>query len=198
MNLQVIQTLEFLQNSFDTSLSILSTNYHELIDNVQILVNPMVNEIKEVPYQDYSDQVLHFVEVNYITLLLCSILVITLFTMINQYRNFTNLINKLEDTETIEMFKMRNRNRHLEMKLDETESKLELVQEQLQKEENVVNTIRKLRMGKNGFFVINRKNLNREIRNQMRQLEAEYLSNGRYLVHMKHLNRFNVKNVILN
>ena len=59
----------------------------------------------------------------------------------------------------------------------------------------MVEMYRKFRQNKAGYFILKGDNSSREFRGEMKDIGGEYLSGGRYIVKMDHINKFDKNNL---
>lgn len=148
----------------------------------------------------YGNIVKTFLETYMIHLLVVSGFLLLLCLLIHQKRinsNMNRLLKKMEETESIDVFKMKSKLLRLEKENTTLIDNIIILKDNIEKYENIVDIYRKLRLNKVGYFILRGDNSDRTFRKRMRDIRAEYLAGGRYLVKLEYLNRFDNESVVL-
>ena len=171
--------------------------YDALYRYLSPIVEEAVVNATSLPYELWLNNTTEFLTIYSIHLLVTtSLLVMLLFnywSYSNQQKIIDNqqkMIDQIKDTELMVSFKLRGK---LSAALDE----IDRMKKQVEDSNKIVERYRALRHNKAGYFLLRGDPSNREFRQTIKSLGSDkrYVSNREYMVKLKHIGKFDNKNI---
>lgn len=197
-NLQLLQ--QNLQNLLQSTLVIVQAESTTLSTNVKEYFTPMVNEViittEFLPYQNWLNNSVNFLDIYSIHLLFMISFSIMIFVHYVNYCNQQKIIENQQDmivkftnTESMKIFKLQAK---LTLMMEENQDQ----EKEIESMKNTVKVYRALRLNKAGYFLLKGDPSSRTFRMEMRDLgDTRYIGGKEYMVKLKHLKKFDNQNV---